>query len=833
MGAGQSVSSAKEQVLFSALKEEYDKATFSEEAELETFRRLRDQFNQISVAPTPRVGVAEPKGKKGKAKRGRGGKGVFIKGLRHSQLQAAPTFKASAVSDKSQETVELLRSALAETLFAADDEADIESVIGAMAEKKCKQGSDVIVQGDKGSEFNVIGDGSLDVIVDGNVVAQLGRGQAFGELALIYDEPVSATIRATADTTLWSLQRQHFRQLQQMAACSAVSQRAKWLMNVPLLAQLDKKQLARVAHSFETEMFPDGQSIMQQGDLGDTFYIIQEGTVSCHKTDANSDQAVEVDRMGPGDFFGEAALLQHSPRTATIKAVGTVSCLVMTKDLFIEVMGPLAQLLENSSIFHSLRRVPALAELSKARTEELVRLVQEDSFAAGDTICEAGEVSKAVYIIKEGCAQCGDKELQAGMVCGGGGLSGEKETLAVTANSDMLCTVLSAASFAQACPDVASGSGATAASALSTEKMCSGPLSKIPRNELETVGLLGEGSFGQVTMVKATNPDTGDVITLAIKRMCKQHIIEGGQHEHIRSERQVLASLSPHPFLLHLYATYSDRDCIYMLTNCLLGGELFSVIHPLAGGDTLPIQQATFYAANVFLALEHLHQAGLIYRDMKPENVLVGSDGYLCIIDMGFAKFVPYDIETDGEAVRHHITYTMCGTPEYMAPEFILQSGHDSAADYWALGVLIHEMLFGRTPFLPEDEDMGKLFKNIAKVKTKKRKGKSGACPPELAFPKGFAKSNPAAVSCIEGFLDGNPTHRLGTRRDGTREIREHEWFADIAWDKMLKKELPVPWLPPVADMFDTSNFDTEESGELDVIQFVEDEECDAFFSEF
>merc|ERR1719201_630003 len=114
---------------------------------------------------------------------------------------------------------------------------------------------------------------------------------------------------------------------------------------------------------------------------------------------------------------------------------------------------------------------------------------------------------------------------------------------------------------------------------------------------------------------------------------------------------------------------------------------------------------------------------------MKPENVLVSSDGYLCVIDMGFAKRVPFI----DDGVEHEHTYTMCGTPEYMAPEFILQTGHNHGVDYWALGVLVYEMLFGVTPFLPEDEDRGELFKNIARVRTRKPKGR--ARPPNIAFP--------------------------------------------------------------------------------------------------
>merc|ERR1719247_1563112 len=157
-------------------------------------------------------------------------------------------------------------------------------------------------------------------------------------------------------------------------------------------------------------------------------------------------------------------------------------------------------------------------------------------------------------------------------------------------------------------------------------------MSKVPLQELVFVALLGEGSFGRVTMVKASNPETGEVEVLALKRMCKQHIIDDGQQDHIKSERDILASIRPHPFLLHLYATYQDNDCVYLLTNVLAGGELFTVIHPIDGDTCLPLRNARFYAANVFLAIEHLHRSDVIYRDMKPENVLVSADGYLCVI---------------------------------------------------------------------------------------------------------------------------------------------------------------------------------------------------------
>jgi len=169
----------------------------------------------------------------------------------------------------------------------------------------------------------------------------------------------------------------------------------------------------------------------------------------------------------------------------------------------------------------------------------------------------------------------------------------------------------------------------------------------------------------------------------------------------------------------------------------------------------------------------------------------------------------------------------MCGTPEYMAPEFILQTGHNAAADYWALGILVFEMFCARTPFLPDDEDMGQLFKNIARqVRGKSKRGKGGSRPPDIHFPSSLKKRCPAGVDIVTHLLNGSPVHRLGMLRKGTKDIRNHAFFKTINWDTLLSRKMPVPWKPDK----DADNFDPEEPC-LEFTQYLEGD--DGIFKDF
>ena len=204
---------------------------------------------------------------------------------------------------------------------------------------------------------------------------------------------------------------------------------------------------------------------------------------------------------------------------------------------------------------------------------------------------------------------------------------------------------------------------------------------------------------------------------------------------------------------------------------------------------TLPNFVAQFYAAQVILAFEHLHSQNIIYRDLKPENILITPEGNIKIVDFGFAKKVPDQ------------TWTLCGTPDYLAPEIVLSKGYGRAVDYYALGILIYEMLAGFPPFYHENHM--KLYDNIVNT--------------EARFPPSF---DPVARDLVQKLIEKNPAKRLGVQVDGIAEIKNHSWFKDVRWDTLYACTIRAPYKPKLASDGDCSNFDIypEETEEEKII---------------
>jgi protein kinase A len=217
---------------------------------------------------------------------------------------------------------------------------------------------------------------------------------------------------------------------------------------------------------------------------------------------------------------------------------------------------------------------------------------------------------------------------------------------------------------------------------------------KLTLNDFARVRTLGTGTFARVCLVRpshGTEEDRRQVFALKILR--KTEVIKLKQIDHVRHEREILADVSGHPFITSFVASFSDHDFLYLLLDYIPGGELFTYLRKFRRFDE---DMARFYAAEIVLVLEYLHESlgGIAYRDMKPENLLLDADGHIKLVDFGFAKRL-------GNNNDEHPTetYTLCGTPEYLAPEVIHNKGHGCSVDWWALGILIYEFLTGYPPF--------------------------------------------------------------------------------------------------------------------------------------
>lgn len=299
---------------------------------------------------------------------------------------------------------------------------------------------------------------------------------------------------------------------------------------------------------------------------------------------------------------------------------------------------------------------------------------------------------------------------------------------------------------------------------------------KVGIQDLDMVRILGAGTFGKVWLV--TQKRGGDAY--AMKIQVKKQLIEYNQAEGVIREKNIMELLD-HPFIIKMVSSWKDEDKLYMLLKLYQGGELQSVIHTDTR-DGIPEWAATFYAANILEGLSHMHRRNIIYRDLKPENVLLDSEGYTVIVDLGFAKIIKDK------------TYTFCGTPLYLAPEIIMQKGHNKGADHWSWGVLLYEMIVGMTPFYDGIVDQMGLFKNIVKCK--------------MEFPSGFNEVSFYSRDLIKRMLTVNPNDRLGSFVNAENDIKCHPFFKDIDWKKLCKKELKVPFKPKVSDPLDGSNFD-------------------------
>ncbi|CAG8437090.1 2387_t:CDS:10 [Funneliformis caledonium] len=307
---------------------------------------------------------------------------------------------------------------------------------------------------------------------------------------------------------------------------------------------------------------------------------------------------------------------------------------------------------------------------------------------------------------------------------------------------------------------------------------------KVGLDDFNFLAVLGKGNFGKVMLAEEKYTKQ----LYAIKVLKKEFIIENDEVESTRSEKRVFqaANQERHPFLLGLHSCFQTETRIYFVMEYVSGGDLMLHIQR----EQFTYRRAQFYAAEVLLALEYLHKVGIIYRDLKLDNILLTLDGHIKIADYGLCK---------EEMWWGHTTNTFCGTPEFMAPEILLEQRYGRAVDWWAFGVLIYEMLLGQSPFRGDDED--EIFDAILED--------------EILYPINMSRDS---VSILQKLLTRDPEKRLGSGRGDAEDIKRHPFFKGVNWDDMLAKKVPPPFYPSISSPTDTSNFDDEFTREVPVL---------------
>ena len=658
-----------------------------------------------------------------------------------------------------EEDLDFIRSAMENTVLFHQLDPDVrEAVAREMRRAEVSPEHRLIVEGDLGDTLYLVEEGIFDVLSRRNgvdvKVNSKSRGDIFGEISLLFESPRTASVVSASGGTVWELNRARFRALTRKVAVESNLQNEVFLNSVPAFAPLDADARLRLAEALVERRFEPGHVVVREGDVdADTFYLIVRGEAivtvrnetskvfegveeavetsgegdvsdgaapadrearrSADETSAKEDAVSSteafvsytekvVNRLFRADFFGESALLESAPRNATVTAAGTSSltCLCLARDDFAELLGSLQDRLAREKSPEVVAR--RMMELSGRIT--WVPATATVTTRPGETHFASGTCSAAAF------------------------------------------------------------------SALVTDD--GAPV----RVVLKEGALLGGGASGSVRTVDCALGAGGLTRRFALKRMLKTSVMSTPGH--VYCEQSITKELD-HFSCMRQHASFQDEHYLYFLFDHVDGCDLMDALAAVATVKRfknpqkmfapkikmlqgMPEKMAMYYVAVIVSALEYLHEKNIVYRDLKPENVLLGRDGSAKLGDFGFAKKLD----------KGSHTYTFCGTPGYVAPEVVLARGYGTSVDWWGLGVLMYVLLTGQQPFSQvvngQPEEPLTVMKRIV--------DRSWAVP----FPMYLSES---AVDIMSWFLERRSVKRLGNLRRKEEDVREHAWFRDAGFD--------------------------------------------------
>ncbi|CAG9826209.1 unnamed protein product [Diabrotica balteata] len=520
--------------------------------------------------------------------------------------------------------------------------------------------------------------------------------------------------------------------------------------------------------------------IIKQGDKGQHMYVSAKGN---YKVVVNGKT---VSQFSDVRVFGELAILYNAKRLATIKALSSGRVWVLDSTVYQQIMLR-SNLKKEEEINEFLSNNEILNVVGSDALHIVSTLLKTEFFPTGKAIVKQGDRGDKFYIIRAGTVTISKEGEGTVGVYKKGDCFGELALLeedcrqaTVTANSPGVeCLTLTRKEFVDHLGDIKNFKYIKVKDKPKDSiRSVHGEYDDINLFDLKIIKTLGVGGFGRVELVQHTK---NEKIVFALKYLKKIEIVEQNQQEHVFNEKRIQMS-SKSPFIVRLYRTYRDSKYIYFLMESCLGGDLWSLLQRQKN-KRFEEKEARFICSCVLLAFEYLHSRGIIYRDLKPENLLLAVNGYIKLTDFGFAKKVP----------DRGKTYTFAGTPEYVAPEIVLNRGHDRAVDYWAFGAFVFEMLSGKTPFRTDDVSHMKTYNKIL-----------GGID-NIPFPTYI---NLKARHLVEKLCRPVASERLGMQKNGIQDIKNHKWFLGVDWQKMQKMEIPSPFKPKLEGPTDTKYFD-------------------------
>ena len=642
-------------------------------------------------------------------------------------------------------------------LFAVLTPIQRDALVGSLSTLKFRVNDVIVKEGDPGDLFYIIKDGAVSCSQQGRPVREMHKGNFFGEQALLYNTVRTATITAVTEAKCVAISRNKLnaalgKQLQQI-----IYQNTKIIAmeRSEALNSVNKKQQKKLVEAMRVVSYCSGSTVVAAGTVrGTKLMIVLFGGL---KTRDNRTVAEVFGCVGDTDI-GENRV---DVFTEDIVALGETHIAEITKTEFEECMGGgMQQTALNSEAIATLRGIHILRGLSNDQFNALTSCLRMENFEDRDVIVHQNSPGDSFFLIHSGKVDIvkdgvtlrtvtkhdyfGERSL----------IFNDMRTASVIANGPVSCWYLKREDFLR-CIEENLRDLLIRRIELQDDA--------IALRDLVVVRVLGKGMFGNVFLVV----DRQKHRLYALKTISRKKIDRYDIQENLILERKILLTLD-HVFILKLIKSFKDSKRIYLLTEYVRGSDMFDVLREL---NVLTDRDAKFYTGCLILILEYAHDRDILYRDLKPENVIVDEDGYPKLIDFGISK------------ILNGRTYTIVGTPHYMAPEVVTGKGYGLLADYWSLGIMLYEFLCCTVPFGDDEEDPYMIYEKVLERR--------------LVYPS-FVDPKMKAKPVIEQLLSKNPVLRNG---GSVENLKAHPWFCGLNWDNMVSKLITSPFKPRLLDL--------------------------------
>ena len=658
-------------------------------------------------------------------------------------------------------------------IFAALSGEQFDEVLSKMVFVKVREGNFLFRQSSIAKYFFVIEKGEVDILIDNIKIKELGPKSFIGDLALLYNTTRTASVKASTDCFFWALEGATYKERLVALKKAQYEVSSRFVNKLEVFSKLTPEQRGRLASEMLLESYPTGASIVSQGDDATAMFIIKSGKVEIIRDDKF------VTFLEAESYFGENAFAENvTKRSATVKAVGEVECFSISrgvlKDLFGHDVNMVVSMNEQRKLFNSSN---VLQEFSEEQTERLLKELKIVHLQQGEVLFKKGELLSTIALVMEGELNTREK------VIGDRFLLYEKFPLPFDYIALSPCKVCLLDT-----KKVHEIFGENLRALLDKNRKFKETMTRctparqagpIVFDKLRVIKPLGEGNFGNVYLVYLNSEQH------ALKVVPRDRITNLADAKSLISEKAIL-ELIKFSKIMTLHSFLKNKDAACFLNEFIDGVGFEKVLIEL---DIISQKDAIFYSSQILLIMQYLHLHGIIYRDLKPANLICQKNGYLKLVDLGTAKFL-----SKNKFGVYERTFTVIGTAHYMAPEIISASGYTFSADYWALGVMIYEMMCGCLPFGNDCEDPLQIYQQIMKE--------------ELSFPEWF--DDEPSKNFIRQLLAKSPEIRTGS---SLWALNTHSWFKDVDWHKILFETEESPYCPPGISISSMNSLSGTEDG--------------------